>query len=183
MNERSTSASAEAEISTAGYPALFLQAVTRVLANEGGFASVAGDPGGETKYGISQREYPNLDIASLTQDGAIAIYFRDFWKAGRYGELPPAIAIKLFDLSVNMGAAHATECLQGALRACGIEVAQDGALGNGTVAAANRAGGAALLAALRAAAAGYYRALAETTGLRAEERARFLEGWLNRAYQ
>ncbi len=175
--------SATVEISTPSYPALFTQAVTRVLVNEGGFASVSGDPGGQTKYGISQREYPSLDIANLTQSEAIAIYFRDFWKAGRYGELPPAIAIKLFDLSVNMGAAHATECLQAALRACGIAVVQDGALGNGTVAAASRAGAAALLAAVRSEAAGYYRMLAERTGVRAEEQARFLEGWLNRAYQ
>ena len=119
---------------------------------------LGGDPGGETRFGISQRDYPNLDIATLTRDGAIAIYFRDFWKAGRYGEMPPAIAIKLFDLAVNMGAAHATACLQRALRACGNPVLEDGALGNGTVAAARRADGGALLAALRSEAAGYYRA-------------------------
>ena len=95
------------QASSSGYPALFVQAVTRVLANEGGYARLPNDPGGETRFGVSQRDYPNLDIANLTRDGAIAIYFRDFWMAGRYGELPAGIAVKLFDLSVNMGPAHA----------------------------------------------------------------------------
>src|SRR5258708_28180552 len=89
------------------YPALFVQAVTRLLANQGGHAKLLGDPGGETNFGISHRAYPSIEIATLTRDGAIAIYFRDFWKAGRYGELPDSIAIKLFDLSINMGPAHA----------------------------------------------------------------------------
>jgi len=173
-----------AQVSSSGYPALFVAAVTRVLANEGGYTSLANDPGGETKFGISRRDYPNLDIASLARDEAIAIYFRDFWSAGRYAELPEGIAVKLFDLSVNMGPGHAVRCIQRALRACEIAVIEDGALGNGSIAAANRAEGSALLAALRSEAASFYRVTAE---LSARERdggeAEFLAGWLNRAYQ
>src|ERR1700733_3963535 len=112
----------------APYPQLFTRAVMRVLANEGGYVRLVNDPGGATKFGISQRDYPQLDIAALTRDDAIAIYFRDFWKAGRYAELPDAIAIKLFDLSINMGPAHAVRCLQRALRACRTMVAEDGTL-------------------------------------------------------
>jgi len=169
---------------SSAYPALFMQAAARVLANEGGYARLPGDPGGETNFGISRRDYPGLDIANLTRDAAIAIYFRDFWKVSRYGEVPAAIAIELFDLSINMGAAHATRCLQRALRACGMTVLEDGALGNGTVSAANRANGEVLLAALRSEAAGYYRATAEKSAvLREGGDASFLDGWLNRAYQ
>jgi lysozyme family protein len=172
------------QASSPAYPALFLRAAARVLGNEGGHSRVAGDAGGETNFGISRRAYPMLDIANLTREGAIAIYFRDFWKGGRYPDLPAPIAIKLFDLSVNMGAARATRCLQRALRACGTEVVEDGALGNGTIAAASRAEGGALLAALRSEAAGYYRATAEeAAGQRGEGAGSFLEGWLNRAYQ
>jgi lysozyme family protein len=172
------------QASNSGYPALFVQAVARVLANEGGYARLPNDPGGETKFGISHRDYPRLDIRNLTRDGAIAIYFRDFWKAGRYGELPGAIAVKLFDLAVNMGPAHAVQCLQRGLRACGTTVAEDGALGNATVSAANRTDGAALLAALRSEAAGYYRAMeARSASTRGEGESIFLAGWLNRAYQ
>jgi lysozyme family protein len=171
-----------AQTANADYPALFVQAVTRVLANEGGYARLPNDPGGETQFGISRRDYPNLDLRNLTRDGAIAIYFRDFWKTCRYGELPDAIAVKLFDLSINMGPAHAVECLQRALRACGTTVAEDGALGNASVAAANRADGGALLAALRSEAAGYYRAIAAGPASKRGESS-FLAGWLNRAYQ
>jgi lysozyme family protein len=171
-----------AQAADSGYPAIFVQAVTRVLANEGGYSSLPGDPGGETNFGISHREYPMLDIAKLRRDDAIAIYFRDFWKAGRYGDLVEAIAIKLFDLSVNVGAARATRCLQRALRACGTTVVEDGALGNGTIAGVNHADAQALLAALRSEAAGYYRATAEkSVGKRGDRE--FLDGWLKRAYQ
>ncbi len=153
-----------------------MQASTRVIANAGGLASWEGSPGGETRFGITRRDYPKLDIASLTRDGAIAIYFRDFWKAGRFEDLPPTIAIKLFDLAMCMGAAQATACLQRALRAGGNPVLEDGALGNGTVAAARRADGAALLAALRSEAAGYYRArAAKAPAVGGEERAGILE--------
>ncbi|HLI78353.1 MAG TPA: glycosyl hydrolase 108 family protein [Candidatus Binataceae bacterium] len=166
------------------YSKLFTQAVARVLANEGGYVRLASDPGGATKFGISQRDYPELDIAALTRDDAIAIYFRDFWNAGRYGELPDAIAIKLFDLSINMGPAHAVRCLQRGLRSCQTAVAEDGALGEASIAAAKRANGEALLAALRSEAAGYYRAMAEVAVSKDEKgETSFLTGWLNRAYQ
>jgi lysozyme family protein len=167
---------------TPAYPVLFVQAVSRVLANEGGYAMVANDPGGATNFGISQRDYPTLDIRTLTRSDAIAIYFRDFWNTGRYRELPDSIAVKLFDLSVNMGPAHATGCLQRGLRACGTIVTEDGALGNETIAAAKLADSDAVLAALRAEAAGYYRSIAAASQARNGERG-FLEGWLNRAYQ
>lgn len=161
-----------------------MRAATRVLSNADGPASADGAPGGATRFGISRRDYPHLDLTNLARGSAIAIYFQDFWRAGHFPELPPTIAIKLFDLSVDMGAAHATECLQRALRACGNAVLEDGALGNGTVAAAHRAEGPALLAALRSEAAGYYRALADkSVGVGADERARFLAARLDRAYQ
>jgi lysozyme family protein len=88
---------------TSVYPPVFIQAVTRVLGNEGGFSSDANDPGGTTNFGISHRDYPQLDIANLTRDDAIAIYFRDFWNKARYAELPAAIAMKLFDLGGEHG--------------------------------------------------------------------------------
>jgi lysozyme family protein len=166
----------------AGYPASFIAAVTRVLANEGGYARLANDPGGATNFGISHRDYPMLDIEKLTREDAIAIYFRDFWRLGRYDDLPLTIAIKLFDLAVNMGPAPATRCLQRGLRACGNPVSEDGALGSATIAGANRAPTVALLAALRSEAAGHYRAMTEKPKGEASE-ARFLEGWLTRAYQ
>src|SRR5207244_1797640 len=101
------------------YPPAFERAVARVLGDEGGYADNPSDPGGETKFGISKREYPQLDIAALTRADAIAIYYRDWWQRYRYSELPGPIAAKVFDLAVNIGPAHAVRCLQRALRACG----------------------------------------------------------------
>lgn len=169
----------------AEYPPEFLNAVARVLADEGGIVRNPADPGGLTRWGISQREYPGVDIASLTRDGAIAIYFRDWWQRFSFASLPPASAAKVFDLAVNMGPAHAVSCLQRALRACGHPLDDDGVLGPVTVgAAAAVADGAALMAALRSEAAGYYRVTAALwRSVRPNADREFLKGWLDRAYE
>jgi lysozyme family protein len=169
---------------TQNYPPAFERAMARLLGNEGGYVDNPADPGGETKFGITKREYPNLDIAALTPAVAAAIYYRDWWQRYRYGELPGPIAVKLFDLAVNIGPDHAARCMQRALRACGRRLTEDGALGRATITAARAANQLALLAALRAEAAGYYRALAALErGRRASGDQEFLNGWLNRAYE
>ena len=166
------------------YPPAFERAVTRLLGDEGGYVDNPADPGGETKFGITKREYPQVDIAALTRAAAIAIYFRDWWQRYRYGELPGPIAAKTFDLAVNIGSDHAVRCVQRALRACGRRVTEDGALGPATIVAAGAANQLALIAALRAEAAGYYRTLAALErGRRAGGDREFLKGWLNRAYE
>ena len=111
----------------------FEQAVAMVLRHEGGYVNDSRDPGGETRFGISKRAYPNVDILHLTEDEAKAIYRRDYWNTLRPDELPQELAICLFDAAVNMGRDKAVRLLQ---RACG--VAQDGVIGGNTIAAANR---------------------------------------------
>jgi lysozyme family protein len=166
------------------YPPEFLTAVNRVLTDEGGLVRNSADPGGLTRWGISHREYPALDIAALTREDAIAIYYRDWWQRYSFGELAPAVGAKLFDLAVNMGPAHAIECAQRALRACGNAVAEDGVLGPQTIRAAAAADPAALMAALRSEAAGYYRVTAALSrSARSDPDREFLTGWLNRAYE
>jgi lysozyme family protein len=102
---------------TQNYDPVFLQAVARVLTDEGGFVCNPADPGGETNFGISKRSYPSLDIKSLTRDQAIEIYWNDFWQKSGFYRLKGDVAIKVFDLAVVMGAAQAVTCLQRALRA------------------------------------------------------------------
>jgi len=165
------------------FPPAFVRAISRLLADEGGYVNNPADPGGETRFGICKRDYPNLDIAALTREQAVAIYYRDWWTRHRYADLPGPIAVKLFDLAVNIGPEHAARCLQRAVRACGKRIPEDGALGPATVAAARVANQLALLAALRSEAAGYYRALAALDrGRRPDADREFLNGWLNRAY-
>jgi lysozyme family protein len=104
-----------------------------VLRHEGGYVNDPRDPGGETRFGISKRAYPDVDILRLTEDEAKAIYRRDYWDKLRPDELPQQLAICVFDCAVNMGRDKAVRLLQ---RACG--VAQDGVMGGNTLAAANR---------------------------------------------
>jgi len=157
----------------------FLRAVEVVLEHEGGYVHDPRDPGGETKYGISKRSYPSLDIASLTREDAIAIYYRDWWQRYKYDRLKDdAVVTKLLDMAVNMGPATAHRLLQEALVFLGYPVAVDGILGPQTVAAANRADPKRLLQVLRwLAAHHYYRIAAQRPQSRA-----FLLGWLRRAY-
>src|SRR5690606_21344731 len=118
----------------------FLRAVEVVLKHEGGYVHDPRDPGGETKYGISKRSYPELDIARLTREDAIAIYYRDWWQRYGYDRLQnDAIATKLLDMAVNMGPATAHRLLQEALVFLGYDIAVDGIIGLQTIGAANRA--------------------------------------------
>ena len=117
----------------------FLIAVQRVLADEGGDSSNPADAGGATRFGISARAYPGVDIATLTRDAAVKIYWDEWWLRFGFAQLPAAVAAKTFDLAVNMGAGNAIECLQRALRASGVPVTEDGAIGPATASAAARA--------------------------------------------
>jgi lysozyme family protein len=89
----------------AEYPEDFKEAVADLIDNwEGGYENDPEDPGGETKFGISKRSYPSLDIAGLTRDHAIAIYYRDWWQKYKLDtDVPAAIRAKVFNMMVLMG--------------------------------------------------------------------------------
>ena len=96
----------------------FDMAFKEVLGFEGGYVDDKNDNGGETKYGISKRSYPDVNIESLTIEQAKHIYYRDFWNTKQM-ELSSIddekIAIELFDTAVNMGVGVASKFLQEAL--------------------------------------------------------------------
>jgi lysozyme family protein len=89
----------------------FEKAVDFVLAHEGGYTNDPNDPGGETKYGISKRAYPDLIIANLTPEDAIEIYRRDYWIPSGAEQLPDNLALIHFDASVNNGLSKARQFL------------------------------------------------------------------------
>jgi lysozyme family protein len=99
-----------------------------IIGHEGGLVDDPRDPGGLTKFGISKRSYPSEDIANLTLEQAKAIYLRDFWSPLKGDQLPPALALCLFDMAVNSGVAQAIRTLQRA-----IDVTVDGIMGPGTL--------------------------------------------------
>ena len=108
-------------------------AFTKVTSShvEGGFSNDKNDPGGATKFGISQRSYPNVDIKNLTLDQAKAIYRADYWDAIKGDELPDPLSHLAFDAAVNQGVDPARRLMQEAL---GVRV--DGVIGKVTLAAA-----------------------------------------------
>lgn len=89
------------------------------------------DPGGLTKWGISQRAHPDVDIAHLTLDLARELYRREYWDRCQCDEFPRPIAFALFDAAVNQGPDKAIRLLQRALR-----VESDGIIGPDTISAA-----------------------------------------------
>lgn len=93
----------------------FQQAFGIVIGHEGGYINNAADPGGETKYGISKRAYPTVDIANLTLEQAEAIYRRDYWDKLYLDTADRALALIAFDAAVNNGVGAATKWLQSAL--------------------------------------------------------------------
>lgn len=87
----------------------FDKAIEFVLKWEGGYVNHPDDPGGETKYGISKRAYPDLDVANLTLDDAKVIYKRDYWDKAECDGLETHLAMIVFDTAVNCGVNKAKE--------------------------------------------------------------------------
>lgn len=79
---------------------------------EGGYSNDPKDPGGETKYGISKRSYPHLDIKNLTREQVKPIYRADFWGPAGCDAVPPALKYPLFDFAVNSHPKQAVRVLQ-----------------------------------------------------------------------
>jgi lysozyme family protein len=182
----------------------FDRAIEVVLDHEGGFVDHPSDPGGATNFGVSLRflkaeiEAGRLDAAlydydgdgdidaddirALTREDAIAAYRARFWDPHGWDRFHETIAIKVFDLAVNMGPRQAVKLLQRACRACSQNITDDGIIGPITVRTVQRIeadlGPFALRAALRSEAAGFYRSLIAGNA----KFAAFQTGWLRRAY-
>lgn len=100
------------------------------LRPDGGINHKASDNGGVTKFGISQRAYPHLDITNLTAAQAIRLYHRDYWRAMQCAQMPTGVDTLVFDGAVNHGCFAMTLILQ---RSVGAK--PDGLLGPKTMAA------------------------------------------------
>lgn len=89
----------------------FNRSLDFVLRWEGGYTNDPSDPGGETKYGISKRAYPNLDIRNLTRGGAAYIYRKDYWEMIGADSMPDPLALVVFQAAVNCGVSRANKWL------------------------------------------------------------------------
>ena len=185
---------------------VFTQALDKVLKHEGGYNETKGDRGGATNFGVSLKflsqngdingdgvldfdidgdnEITAEDIQQLKREDAERIYYELFWKPNRYDQIRyPAIAIKVFDLAVNMGWRQANKILQRAMNAVMGQnfVAVDGVIGPKTLDALNSlnvTNGAMVMPVLVAEAAAYYRLIIALNPVLKK----FENGWMNRAY-
>lgn len=112
----------------------FDQAFDELLKHEGGFVNHADDPGGATRYGITEAVAREVgyrgDMRDLPLDLAKRIYRERYWNEVRADELPAAVRYAVFDAAVNSGVRQAVRWLQ---RAVDVEV--DGLIGPRTLAA------------------------------------------------
>jgi hypothetical protein len=77
--------------------------IDRVIGREGGYVNDPNDRGGETKFGISKRANPDVDVANLTKEQAARIYKERYWNAINADQLPANIREIAFDAAVNQG--------------------------------------------------------------------------------
>src|SRR2546430_2773024 len=87
----------------------FDEAVKITLTWEGGYVNDPLDSGGETKFGISKRNHPSIDIESLTPDDAKHIYKTEYWPTLYDKITSQALGAKLFDMGVNQGVGTAVK--------------------------------------------------------------------------
>ena len=110
----------------------FNKIIEKVLEHEGGYVNDPTDLGGETKYGITKRFYPDIDIKNLTKEQAKEIYKRDYWDKNRVESLPENLRYIFFDMCINQGRRTAVRVLQRAVNSKGGSLVVDGGFGPGT---------------------------------------------------
>jgi lysozyme family protein len=177
--------------------AMFELAIPTILRHEGGYVNDKDDPGGATNWGVSLRwlqsqgeEIGDLDhdgdidvqdIAKMTQEQACAIYQNSWWTRYGYSYLKAqAVATKVFDMAINMGAKQAHKLVQRAVNRYGShQLFEDGVLGPMSMSCINDCNGDFLLNLIREEQATFYRNLARTK----PKLSKFLRGWLKRAYE
>ncbi|ANR86430.1 peptidoglycan-binding protein [Vibrio cholerae 2740-80] len=170
----------EFPFSTAGYSPEFCHAVLFVLTAEGGLRDDGGyvndptDKGGETKYGISKRAFPNVDIKSLTMDDAVKIYHDNYWKPASCDEWAGPVALLTFDSAVQHGVKPAIKMLQECAGIAGKGV--DGLVGKDTRAAVHACDVEYLAARYVLRRSLYYARIIKNN----PSQVRFIEGWHNR---
>lgn len=118
----------------------FERALSLVLIHEGGYVDHPKDPGGATNLGITigtlsdwlGRPATKAEVKALTRASVAPIYRKNYWDAIRADDLPAGVDYCAFDFAVNSGRKRGAMALQ---RAVG--VADDGAVGKITLAAAS----------------------------------------------
>lgn len=126
---------------------VFDKAFEHTVGKEGGYSNHPSDRGGETMWGITvavARSYGySGNMKSMPLSTAKDIYAKKYWvkcNLDEIAKMSEGLAIKLFDIAVNMGQARAGLFLQTALNAFNQQgklyndIVEDGDIGPTTVA-------------------------------------------------
>jgi lysozyme family protein len=115
----------------------FDQAFDALLKHEGGYSDHAADPGGKTRYGITEAVAREVgyrgEMRELPLELAQRIYRERYWEAVKADQLPSTVRYLVFDAAVNSGVGQAARWLQRA-----VKVKDDGVIGPMTLMAANQ---------------------------------------------
>jgi lysozyme family protein len=119
-------------------PTSFDECFRVLLGHEGGFVDHPADPGGATRWGVTERVARAAgyvgDMREFPESEAKRIYHASYWSPARTDELPPAIRQAVFDGAVNSGVRQSVKWLQ---RAIGAK--DDGVVGSQTITMARAA--------------------------------------------
>lgn len=157
-----------------------------VIEREGGLGNNPNDKGGLTKFGISQKHNPDIDVANLTREDALKYYKKEYPKTekiwgGKAGS--DKISKKMFDVSVGLGRSGSVRVMQDALTTLGFPTDVDGGWSRGGETDKNfkkalaAHGDKAIIQAIITAQKDYYAEILTKDPSQQE----FEEGWLKRA--
>lgn len=181
----------------------FAIAFNKTQGNEKGWANNPNDSGRETYAGISRKNFPswsgwaivdalkkvpnfpgNLEQNPTLQVAVLAFYHTSFWNMMLLDQVTDQdLANELFDSSVNMGCATATQFLQRALNVLNYpktipDLQTDGSMGPSTLNALSRVNAKDALKCVVALQGTKYIAICENNHSQEE----FMKGWIRRAF-
>ena len=114
----------------------FHRCFNATMIEEGSYVNNPNDPGKETKFGISKKQYPDLDIPNLTIVEAERIYRDDYWKRCSCDDLVWPLDLYVFDTAVNLGCDEKASFRTQKLLQHTLGVVEDGIIGPVTLRAA-----------------------------------------------
>ena len=114
-------------------------AIQKTLTHEGGYVNNSADLGGPTKYGITQKDMPGVNIANITPDMAVT-YYKENYVKDLYPQInDQLLGEKLFDMGVLMGVKTAVRMLQTSMES-EVHLVSDGVFGPETLEEVNQYG-------------------------------------------
>ena len=150
-------------------------AFKKTMGFEGGYVDDKDDSGGETKYGISKKIFPNLNIRELTLNEAKDIYNKNYWKKIKGDKINDQhVANNIFDCSVNIGVGSCVKIVQ-----IIVNVKDDGIIGSITLNAINSLEPTCLVNMIKLKRIEYYKEICR----KKKQNRKFFFGWVKRTLE